>query len=439
MSKNYVSTVLAPFSKEAEGGQVPDMYSFPTQTSVLRTQFTLSTMPNSSDLDFVLQPNIYACLAVSFPSASVVTATAPVSGGNQWFQSVPVTAAGVNGFVEYGVATPNQMAAQYARYRVVGYGVRIKSILPPLTQQGSIVATQIPSVKEWMNFNCQVNANYLEVGGSGGQFQPPTNGFIPQDPQAPPDTANNLNIGAEAWLCGGLYPAQTDGITTVPLQCSLNPSWASYLQFYEMPGVDNSGFLTQTMLALPVAHQMTVPGLTLDNGMTIIGRQTSPGCYGWRNPGNNPGSFTSTALSLVSGDDPVSVKTTYTLGQQMLCDTSALVPNLKIAVGGAGVTSTQNNCYNNQIVGMTDEDYVFQDGWSTLCFRAAGLPKSTTAQAVFTLDIVFHIEGVPFCGSSSVVSGARYPFYSAGALEQVAQLQSAEAFFKKGIYIGNSP
>jgi hypothetical protein len=374
----YPIALSHPFEPEAEGAQVPDLYTFPTQTSMLRTQFTLIAPPSSNgNVDFVVQPNLFCTVAASAPYSAGGSFN-PIQGGVPWTQSV-VTQVGQNQFWEAGMVSVSQLAAQYARYRLVGWGVRVRSLIPPLNQQGTIVCTKVPSLSHWMN---------LQYGNTG------------------PPVVYGPTLGVVQYQTG--YSASA--VTGSGSPCI---SWPQYLDYYELPGVDASGYITESVLGMPNSHQTSLAGMSLDNGLEVVGKVSSPAAFQWRDASNDPGNFN---IANQQGLYPVCI------GGQMLVQVNA------------GVQATDTQIYDDQIVGINDEDFIHQGGWSVLCFRASGLAQSDSQNTPqFTIEVVMHIEGVPFCQSSTVLSGAKYPIYAPHLLEMSLDHASRLPTYRKAV------
>ena len=68
-----------------------------------------------------------------------------------------------------------------------------------------------------------------------------------------------------------------------------------------------------------------------------------------------------------------------------------------------------------------------QGGWSTSVVRLSGLPTG----AVFTLELVYHIEGVPNCNNHTLSSSAKYPIYRPDLLEVAQQTSSKLPWWRR--------
>lgn len=433
MTDSYPIAVCDPFNPRAEGAQVPDMYSFPSQTAQLRTQFTLSNITDS--MDFVVQPNPFCTLAVSVEPTTLAqnVTTIPsstltgVTGGNLFAWSVNNFGDNNRGVAEYGLVKADDLAMQFSRFRVVGFGWRMRTLAAPLNVQGSVVGCQIPSTREWMNFSLSHQSN--EYGSDGqlpGQMNPPILTTPVEIIPPVPGVTNGYNLpysyGSPAYSAGLLYPSVQETATTTNKERQSNyitPTWKQYLNYYELPGVDDSGFITESIVNMPTAYQGTMPGLSTSKGLEVVGRISSPEAFNWHNSSNDPGFFTSVTAG--GGGESASQGHKYSCGGKLICD-------LEAGVAVSGNEGWQN--YNNQIVGIMDDEYCFQGGWSTSAVRLSGL-NTTSPGAQFTLDIIMHIEGQPFCNSGAIISGARFPFYRPMMIEETVAVQAQLPAWRK--------
>jgi len=138
MSEKYPIAVLAPFDSAAEGAQIPDFYSFPTSTQRLHTTSTLVADADGS-FDLMLQPNLLYTAHVSNSTTfglSSSLATWPVMNNGSANQSMG----------SYGVMSMTDLN-NYAQYRVVGFGARLRSLLIPQTGTGVLYGASLPSRK----------------------------------------------------------------------------------------------------------------------------------------------------------------------------------------------------------------------------------------------------------------------------------------------------
>lgn len=304
MAEKYVAALCHPFDPEAQGAQVPDTWQFPTATAELHTSFTLQTVDTSGNLDFVMQPNPLCTIACTNMNGQVVA-----QGGTSWFATTGNTNVGAtHGFSELGITSAATLANTFSRYRVVGFGCRLVSILPSLTQQGMIYVAKVPSLNKW--------TNYASYAGA------------------------------------------------------VNASWANYLNFYGLPPLDSTNYITTQISQLQTFHENSVPNMTLAGGLEVVGSICSPRAFDFRD-GSNVTQAVGNAGSFYYDGDSITGAT-----------------NLIIATNG--------------------DDFIAQGGWSVLLFRATGLPTTANTK-VFTLEVIMHIEGVPNLGTSVANSGTLPP------------------------------
>lgn len=327
----YVTCLSHPFSPHGKGAQVPDMYSFPTQTNILQTVYTLSTTDTTGNIDFVVQPNPLATVAASYGALG----TPQLAGGNAWWSNNYAATATNRGFTESGMVTQSSLAAVYARYRVVAFGLRIRCLLPPINQSGRLICSKVPSMEE---FACYPN-----------------------------------------------YVGQA--------------SWSQYLSFYQLPNIDTTtGYMSNSMLALPSSHENMVAGLSMDGGLEVVGTMCSPLALTFRDASNT---------SVVGSD----------LSGNKIYQSGALT------VGSAGSALP--------LLPPLDGDWLKQGGWSTFCFRASGLANVASGTPVFDVEVIFHLEGVPPVGTTSLVSAGQAPPVHQGLLNAAIHVAKQQPHFRK--------
>jgi len=155
---SYAAALNAPFSEAALGAQIPDIFSYPTDTKHFRQTFTIQT-DTSGNWEGVILPS--PCFSIAAPcQATSLSAGAPVlaktiTGGQSCFSdtvSVPLTrvnggtgdtpAMQVNGCVK--VDTLNSI---YQQYRVVGWGYKMRAISSVNSTSGRVQFASIPAPK----------------------------------------------------------------------------------------------------------------------------------------------------------------------------------------------------------------------------------------------------------------------------------------------------
>jgi len=130
---SYPHAVITPFSKKAEQAQVPDCYSFPTETQYFKTSTTVSS-DASGAFDFSIQPNFYTTVYTnngnSITDLTVSTVVNSLSGG-----LTPQAQT-------YSLLLDTTV---YNKYRIVGFGARFRSQMIPLSATGTIYMSSLPT------------------------------------------------------------------------------------------------------------------------------------------------------------------------------------------------------------------------------------------------------------------------------------------------------
>ena len=257
--ESYVAALVAPFSRDAIGAQVPDMYSFPTETQMVRCEFKIGTDENGS-CDFIIQPSLFqtilcgcpyvnSSLARSSPNVSaaaiggvfvsdfnplaVVTPIAPpvpVSGS--------ITPATTGTWNSCGVLTPGVLNTQMQRYRIVGMGCRIRCLTAPLNQQGRVILATLPSAR----------------------------------------------LSFPAGIAGNTATAS-------------NASYAQVCQWLDLPFPDASGYQSTEILNIPESMECMLSDLSLRGGIEWVAKPTATGSIAFRDTFNDV--VLSSSLNLV--------------------------------------------------------------------------------------------------------------------------------------------
>jgi len=360
----YLIAIADPFNNKAAGAQVPDTYSFPTSTATIKETFTIT--PNSANCDFVVQPNLFGTLAAS---GSFFTGSygSGVSGGYVNYSSAFNQPKG--GFTEYGIIAQQTLVQQFARYRIVGGGVKIKVLTPTLTQQGQLYMCMVPSLSHmaWFpNESAQVSW---------------ANPYQEENPQTR--------------VCDA-------GTAT----------WYNYLEYYELPQLDQTGYVSTQIQGMPLAHTNMLSGTTLEGGVEVAFKVASPDSLKFRNA--NPDLLLSQnqGYNVVGPNATIYPSSSFGQGGQATyswskeaSDDAPILSNSNNDVTYITVTPqnytvapsytenglfspTANTFYSNPV----DEDFLGNGGWSVLVFRATGLQ---VAVPTFSVEVVFHLEGTP--------------------------------------------
>jgi len=214
-SKKFFMAVRNPFCREAYGARIPDFNSYTTIPVHQRGTFTIKS-DATGGASFVWFGGPFHTLWT----------------GNGSAVDVPFTGYGANPPVYY-TSTPSQMYSDYQSYRQVVSGLKIKSLLTPLTSTGKIIVANVPAkavMPGWNSLNLVVGAgsNILQslVGitptGTGGI---PTNSLNYFDAQEATLTnlldneiiAINKPISEAAFPFKNCTPAGQDGISATQI------------------------------------------------------------------------------------------------------------------------------------------------------------------------------------------------------------------------------
>jgi len=402
----YLIALADPFSNKAGGAQVPDVYSFPTATTQVKETFTISVQPNQTDVDFVVQPSLFTTIAYSD--------FATCAGGFVNYSSILRNASGT-GFTENSIVSQATISGKFSRYRIVGGGVKIKVLTPTLTQQGQLFCCLVPSLTHSAWFPMESIANAVQNG----------------------------------------FPISTNqGLA----------NWNDYLTYYELPGVDGLGLISTQIQGMPLAHTNMLSGTTLEGGIEIAFKNASPdslkfrdaspvtaltsalGQYGGFEAGQgsgvanyqygsgvNQGGQVFTTSFIGSGTTgPVNVPSLLVAGETA----TPLAPG-EVQYVGIATGSTLSSQTYTPIANPMDEDFLHTGGWSALCFRATGLSTSTTATATFSVEVCFHLEGVPSIPATANLYGqvqsfnASYPPVNPHAMHAAHHIAGHLPVFKK--------
>lgn len=128
---SFAHAVIDPFNTDSYGAQVPDMYPFPTSTTTIKESTSLYS-DASGAFDFAVIGSILGSLY-----------TNNVANGMTLNSSWSVSTAFTPDASMFGVASPTDVL-QYDKYRVVGFGVRLRSLLVPMTSTGVMVMCTLP-------------------------------------------------------------------------------------------------------------------------------------------------------------------------------------------------------------------------------------------------------------------------------------------------------
>lgn len=139
---SFAHAVLSPFDPEALGAQVPDEYSFPTCTTTLK-QTTRILSNADGDWDVAFQVHSLGCM---FSDDETLIGTLAAT----WARTASLTPVPRTN----GLLTVSNIAA-WRKYRVLGLGVRLRSLLVPMTSTGIMSIATLPGADRLMNQTIQ--------------------------------------------------------------------------------------------------------------------------------------------------------------------------------------------------------------------------------------------------------------------------------------------
>lgn len=131
---------IDPFNSEAYGAQVPDEYSFPTCTTCVKQSSTISS-DGLGNMDLAFMPHPLACLFTG--NGDLGGALAALWASSAQF------AAGTR-CRHAGLLAVGDIAT-WRKYRVLGFGVRLRSLLVPLNATGVLQYVTLPTADRLMN------------------------------------------------------------------------------------------------------------------------------------------------------------------------------------------------------------------------------------------------------------------------------------------------
>jgi len=387
----YVSALLSPFDKKALGAQIPDQYSFPTETQFVRQEFLLTAQkvaPSIGSWDCIIMPNLFQSILNSCP-ANAVNLSGTVGGqyGDLTFQNPGSVGVGVASAVNIGGCVTTTLAkAQLESYRIVGYGVRIRPISSFNSLAGRIIVAATPVARSAL-------------------YDPP-----------------------ELALASNVYQA------------------------LDLPSIDSSGYLTTELLNMPDSMEASVAYIHSRGGIEFRGKMTAPAALSFRPtsiiPSSDVKQWGLATQGVSPGDMFFRASTTAETSNTILLtpNTSQLTdlypcplpivgmniwsvspstftklakgPSIDaISVSNTGVvTITLDAAYSrtasavyifsldsgtaNKIV---DPNHILNEGWTGLCIRGVGCVAND-----FAIEVMYHVEGPPQIGTAGTLTGASH-------------------------------
>lgn len=125
--------MTAPFTKMAYGSKALDLYAGPTTTCHLTgvVKFTSS----SAGLGSVVM--------LGDPLISLISVGGTAAGGVQGGMTL------LSGSPVLGATTPASLKALLTNYRVVGWGIELRNLVPPTAATGRVYVAKVPSVGQY--------------------------------------------------------------------------------------------------------------------------------------------------------------------------------------------------------------------------------------------------------------------------------------------------
>jgi len=154
MSKgSYAAALNAPFSEAALGAQIPDIFSYPTDTKHFRQSFTIKTDINGN-WEGVLLPSPVFSVAAPMRCIADNTYTKSLEGGVDLFGAdvevpsasvVSGTSGNLLAMQVSSCAKVETLAGIFERYRVVGWGYKLRAITSVNATAGRVKVASIPA------------------------------------------------------------------------------------------------------------------------------------------------------------------------------------------------------------------------------------------------------------------------------------------------------
>jgi len=359
----YAAALNAPFSEQALGAQIPDIFSYPTDTRHFRSSFTVSTN-NVGAAEIILYPS--PVFSIASPIQVINGGYAkPIVTGGQVLDTCSNYNTGIAPSVSGGSTTANTMdvrccvtAAQlsglYTQYRVVGWGYKIRALGNFSTTAGRVQVASIPAPR------FMPNQGLIEKGGATWH-------------------TNWGQYDAYAALFGTAgFANRTNVIDGYPL--------ASPTSF------------AGNILNYPVSVEATCVQLQ-QSSLKGIGKLASREFESWRNvQGLLRGEIEADApnITVIASNpgDPIA----YSVNQipAMVVDgvnytTLNPISSLIQVSNGNGVAGVNTYVTGALASGMLDANSCL--GWNCVLIAAAGLGQNETG--VLEVEIIYHIEGIP--------------------------------------------
>lgn len=156
LMNRFSSGLKNPFSAEAQGMRVPDLFSFPTATYHLHGTVVLGGVNSLTGGSVMFLPNpLLSCVDTKMiASASTYVATdgcINTTSMGKYANNLPYFGAAI------GTSTTNNLSSTLSTYRVVSWGIKISNLLPELSATGRLIVAIAPVGDEIPGLNNLAN------------------------------------------------------------------------------------------------------------------------------------------------------------------------------------------------------------------------------------------------------------------------------------------
>jgi len=162
-SKSYTAALVAPFSQGALGAQIPDIFSYPTDTKHFRQTFSIRLDKNGAFEGCIMPSPVFSLMApAQWTTSHTAGPSGLIYGGFQTIQVAPngihpATVPGatlsdpvtqdlfLNSVQVNSCCSSTTMANAFSQFRVVGWGWKIRALTNLNNTQGRIQFASIPA------------------------------------------------------------------------------------------------------------------------------------------------------------------------------------------------------------------------------------------------------------------------------------------------------
>lgn len=161
--KSYTAALVAPFSQGALGAQIPDIFSYPTDTKHFRQTFSIKLDKNGAFEGVILPSPVFSIMAPAQWSSGEVNGPIPLILGG--FPTVECSTNGIhpalvpnanlpavvtppfflNSMQVNSCCSSTTMANAFSQFRVVGWGWKIRALTNLSNTQGRVQFSSIPA------------------------------------------------------------------------------------------------------------------------------------------------------------------------------------------------------------------------------------------------------------------------------------------------------